>query len=582
MKLLDALELLKQPVSEAAPHQVVFLVCGFTPLHLKTFLAAHLRSCFPKDRIEIRTGLYGDLAGNLERVQPSGNPIVCVVVEWSDLDPRLGIRSLGGWGSKAIPDIVESAHKQGERLIQLIKQLADRVPICVALPTLPLPPISTTRTAQASNDDCRLREIVASIATSLSAHKRVRLLNLQRLDELSPLGLRFDAKAEIASGFPYRIEYASIMGELLAALIQDSPPKKGLITDLDDTLWAGILGEVGVEGISWDMAGNAHMHGVYQQFLASLASSGVLLAAASKNDPALGEQALGRSDLLLSRENLFPQEIHWGPKSDSVRRILETWNVAPGDVVFIDDSPMEVAEVQAAFPQMECVVFPRGDDQSIWDLLKRLRDCFGKSIVSPEDEIRLQSIRAGHTLKSSLQKSGLVADDFLRSLEATITFHLGPNVHDHRAFELINKTNQFNLNGRRLSESEWLASLRDPGAFLLSASYQDKYGPLGKIAVVMGKIDGRKLCVHSWVMSCRAFSRRIEHQCLKYLFEKLDVDEIVFDYKPTTSNGPLRDFFTELLGEWTGPTLAVQKATLGAKFPALFHRLVGVKNARTE
>ncbi len=94
MNLLAALELLKQPISEPASNQELFLTCGVTPLHLKTFLAAHLRLWFPKDHIEIGTGLYGDLIGNLERLRPSGGLMVCVVLEWADLDPRLGIRSL--------------------------------------------------------------------------------------------------------------------------------------------------------------------------------------------------------------------------------------------------------------------------------------------------------------------------------------------------------------------------------------------------------------------------------------------------------------------------------------------------------
>ena len=578
MNLLEALELLKLPVSEPVSDQRIFLECGFTPLHLKTFLAAQMRLCFPKDRIEIKTGLYGDLAGNLERVQPSGRSVVCVVIEWADFDQRLGIRSLGGWASIDIPDIVESAQREAERLTYLMKQLVDRVPICLSTPTLPLPPIFTTRGEHAHHHECQLREIPASLATSLSAYGRVRLLNGQRLDELSPLGRRFDAKGEITSGFPYRLEHASILAELLATLIRDRPPKKGLITDLDDTLWSGILGEIGVEGVSWDMAGHSHMHGLYQQFLASLASAGVLLAVASKNDPVLGEQALSRSELLISKDSLFPVEINWGPKSRSVRRILETWNVAPDDAIFIDDSPMEVAEVRAAFPQMECIVFPKSDNQAIWDLLKQLRDSFGKGIVSPEDEIRLRSIRAASPLRSPTLEQGLGADDFLRNLEATITFHLGSDAGDHRAFELINKTNQFNLNGRRLSESEWLGFFRDSAAFLLTASYEDKYGPLGKIAVVVGKIDGRKLYVDSWVMSCRAFSRRIEYQCLNYLFEKLDVDEIVFDLEVTPRNGPLQEFFAELLGGPIGPGISIRKAVLNSKGPALFHRLVEVAN----
>jgi FkbH-like protein len=577
MTLLDALELLKRPIPEPASERAVSLECGFTPLHLKTFLAADLRLRFPKDRIEIRTGLYGDLAGNLERLQPSGGWTV-VVVEWADLDPRLGIRSLGGWRSADVPDIVESTRRQGERLTHLMKQLASSMPICVSTPTLPLPPIFTTRGGQAHQHECQLREIAASLATSLSAHRRVRLLNLQRLDELSPLGRRFDAKAEITTGFPYSLEHASTLAQLLAELVQDCPPKKGLITDLDDTLWAGILGEIGVEGITWDMAGHAHMHGLYQQFLASLASAGVLLAAASKNDPALVEQALARNDILLSKDSFFPVEAHWEPKSVSVGHVLETWNVAPGDVVFIDDSPMEVAEVRAVFPEMEGIVFPKGDYQGIWDLLQRLRNCFGKSIVSPEDEIRLRSIRAASSLRSSVQGRGLGAGDFLRNVEATITFCLGTAARDNRAFELINKTNQFNLNGKRLSESDWLSFFRDPAAFLLTASYQDKYGPLGRIAVVMGKMDGRKVYVNSWVMSCRAFSRRIEHQCLKYLFEKLDADEIVFDYEVTPRNGPLQDFFRDLLEGPPAPALSLRKACLNGKAQALFHRIVEVAN----
>jgi FkbH-like protein len=578
MNLLHALELLKQPVAEPASDREVFLACGFTPLHLKTFLAAHLRHCLPNDRFKIGIGLYGDLVGSLERLQPSRGMVVCALVEWGDLDPRLGIRSLGGWRSADTIDIVESARRQSERLADLIKQLAEKAPVYVSTPTLPLPPMFTTRGGQAHHYECQLREINASLATSLSAHKRVRLLSSQLLDELSPLARRFDVKAEITTGFPYSLEHASTLAELLAGLIQDSPPKKGLITDLDDTLWAGILGEIGADRIAWDMAGHAHMHGLYQKFLGSLASSGVLLAVASKNDPALVEQAMARNDMILSKESLFPIEAHWKPKSESMGRILETWNIGAADVVFIDDSPMEVAEVHAAFPEMECIVFPKGDHQAIWDLLKRLRNCFGKEVVSSEDLIRLNSIRTGSTLRSSAQNGGSSIDDFLVKAEAVITLYFGSDASDNRAFELVNKTNQFNLNGKRYSESDWISFFQDPAAFILTASYEDKYGPLGKIAVVMGKTFGRKVHVSSWVMSCRAFSRRIEHQCLKYLLEKLDAEEIAFEYKLTPRNGPIRDFFAELLGEANGPAPTVHRASFDANVPALFHHIVEVAN----
>src|SRR5437899_13061782 len=125
------------------------------------------------------------------------------------------------------------------------------------------------------------------------------------------------------------------MAELLSRLVQNRTPKKGLITDLDDTLWKGLLGEVCPEEVSWDLDHRSHMHGLYQQLLQALSAAGVLIGVASKNDSSLVEKAFQREDLILSRDAIFPMEAHWGPKSESVARILKTWNVAADAVVFI-------------------------------------------------------------------------------------------------------------------------------------------------------------------------------------------------------------------------------------------------------
>jgi FkbH-like protein len=578
MKLLEALEILNRPVVAAGSAREISLSCSFTPLHLQTFLESHLRTHLPTNRIQIKTGLYGDLAGNLERLEKARGSETCVVVEWGDLDPRLGIRSLGNWRSGDIPEIVESARRQSERLIYLIRRAAELGPVYVCSPTLPLPPIFTTRAAQAHQDECKVREIAGSLSAALSASGQVKVISSQRLDELSPLSRRFDPKAEMSSGFPYNLEHASTLAGLFATLIEDLPRRKGLITDLDDTLWAGLLGEVGVEGVSWDTASGAHMHGLYQRFLGSLSTTGVLLAVASKNDRTLAERALARRDILLSREHIFPLQVNWDRKAESVQRILKEWNIAPDDVVFVDDSPMEVAEVHAAFPQMECIAFPKNDYSAVWELLRRLRDCFGKSEISAEDEIRLGSIRSTAAFRGSVDSPDFDTDTFLRNAQATILFSFKPDTQDNRAFELINKTNQFNLNGRRWSRLEWLSFLQDPDAVLLTAAYEDRYGALGEVAVMIGKQEGPKLRVAAWVMSCRAFSRRIEHQCLKYLFEKTGVDEIIFDYAVTPRNGPIQNFFAGLLEGPPSENPSLPKASFTVKAPPLFHRVGEASN----
>jgi FkbH-like protein len=578
VNLAEALEISKRALPEDTHPLRTFLACGFTPLHLQTFLAAHLRRRLPQQRIEVKTGLFGDLAGSIERLPSSSCDVMAVVIEWQDLDPRLGVRSLGGWRTTDLPDIVKSANQAAARLEEALRQTSASIPVCVCFPTLPLPPLFTTSTRQASAYELQLRQLIASFAASVTSDSSIRVLNSQRLDELSPVQARLDVQSELMAGFPYKLPHASAIAELLAGLIQNPTPKKGLITDLDDTLWAGILGELGTEGISWDLDQHTHMHGLYQQFLGSLASAGVLIAVASKNDPALVEKAFERKDLILSKENVYPLEVHWSRKSESAQRILKTWNIGPEAVVFIDDSPMEVAEVKAAFPEMECIVFPSSDYQAIWDLLKHMRDLFGKSVISEEDSIRLKSIREADGLREFRDGAGGSLDDFLQSADASIQFAFGKLAADNRAFELINKTNQFNLNGKRLTEAAWKAYLNDPAAFVMSASYEDKFGPLGKIAVLTGRIQGKALRIESWVMSCRAFSRRIEHQTLKQLFEKFDAKEISFDYQATPRNGPLQEFFAQLLGAAPSVDLRFSRAAFSEKSPSLFHRVEEVVN----
>jgi FkbH-like protein len=573
MNLIDALERLKRPIAENARPLKVFLACGFTPLHLETFLAAHLCCLYPACRVGLNSGLFGDLIGNLERLRPEGYDALAIVIEWPDLDSRLGLRTLGGWQVEKLPDIVSSVNHSLERLTCALQRIPVALPTCICLPTLPLPPLFYTGIQQSSVFELNLRRNLASFAEVISERRHVSVVSGQRLDENSPLGKRFDLRTEITQGFPYKTSHASLIGELLAELICRREPKKGLITDLDDTLWAGILGEVGVDGVHWHLEEHAQLHGLYQQFLASLASAGILIAAASKNDATLVGQAFERDDLLLSRTSVFPIEAHWRPKSESVQHILKKWNVFADSVVFVDDSRMEVAEVQAAFPEMECLVFPKEDYPAFLALLSHLRNRFAKSAISEEDSLRLQSIRNSGAFREPAGGKCNSLDDFLQQAEGRLTFHLGKPVKDVRALELINKTNQFNMNGRRYDEAAWAQFLKDSRTCLVTVSYEDKFGKLGKIAVLIGRLAEKKFIVESWVMSCRAFSRRIEFHCLQYLFEKFAVAEIIFDLQVTSRNGPLMEFLQQLTEVPVEAKPHLSRSSFLAKAPKMPHHV---------
>jgi FkbH-like protein len=573
MKLIDALRIAQSPTSEGLAEFRIFLACGFTPLHLHTFLAAHLRKLLPRVRQEIRNGLFGDLIGNIERLKPSEADMLVIALEWSDLDPRLGIRSLGGWRPSDIVDIVQSVELNSGRLQNALQIVSRSMTVVVSLPTLPLPPVFTTRPLQSGPCEIQLRRILAQLAESASGLSGVRILSEQRLAAVSAPNARYDVKSDLGAAFPYTLGHASALGELLACLIENRMPMKGLITDLDDTLWSGIIGDDGVDEISWNLDKYSQMHGVYQQFLSSLAATGVLVGVASKNDAANVAQAFERRDMLLSNNDVFPFEVHWSRKSESVRRILSTWNIAADAVVFIDDNPAEIAEVQAAFPELTCRAFPKGDPAKILVLLEELRDLFGKPVISEEDSLRIKSIRSGSAWRTASDTTASASDEFIQSAEGRIWFEFSRATDDLRAFELVNKTNQFNLNGKRYAESEWRQFFTDPAAFLLTATYEDKYGALGKISVLLGTRQADCVHVQAWVMSCRAFSRRIEHQFLQYLFVECGADRVSFEYTPTSRNSPLQEFLKSLVSGPLETPVCLTKKMHSTRLTPLFHQI---------
>jgi FkbH-like protein len=571
MRLAEALQINGQKTGE---HQRrVHLLCGFEPLHLLTFLKAHLRLRFPGDGISVQTGLYGDLEGNLQRAAAQPAEGAFAFIEWSDLDQRLGFRSSGGWAASTLDDIATQAQEKCARIETRLVNLAQIMPLAVVAPTLSLPPLTHLPPNQTSMLELRLNSIVSQLLQRLSERSHLKLVNASTLAVTSPQSARHDVKLDILVGFPFTLTHTDALAQISVSCLFPAASKKGLITDLDQTLWKGILGDAGVDGVSWSLEGKSQAHALYQQLLASLAESGVLVAIASKNDPEMVGAALERPDILIQPNQIFPVEASWGAKSEAVCRILKAWNIGADSVVFVDDSPMEIAEVSEKYPGLECLTFPSADPAAIVALLQHLRARFGKENIREEDRLRLQSLRAAAEM--SKENEAEASPDFLACLEAQITFEPA-EADEARALELVNKTNQFNLNGRRYTEAEWNALQNRPGAFLTTVSYKDRFGPLGRIAVIGGYKEADTCMVDIWVMSCRAFSRHIEFQVLGHLFSKSGASQICFAFKPTGRNGPLQTFFGHFFPGDSLPekVLNLSAAAFEKSCPALFQQVI--------
>lgn len=548
----------------------VQLACSFTPLHLKTLLAAHLQNAVLQRRVVVSEGTFGDLVGAIENCGTAA--ALAVVIEWQDIDPRLKYREGGAWGKALQVDVLPTAAAMLDRIEGAILQVPGHVAVAVSLPTLPLLPIFHQPTWQTGHTQALLDRAIGDFASRITAKKHLTLVSAAWLNQQSPAAERLDLKSDLLISFPYTVAHADQLGAALARSLAPRQPLRGVITDLDNTLWNGLVGEVGPDAVRWDQASRYYLHGLYQKLLAALADEGTLVGIASKNDPKVAAAAIDRQDLLIAKEKIFPVEVHWASKSESVSRILKAWNISAESVAFIDDTALELAEVASAHPGITCLQFPVGDYKGVWQLILHLRDLCGKTQLSEEDDLRLESIRQGAQFQ---QESGRAAqgDEFLSAVNATIVFDFEASASSARTLELINKTNQFNLNGVRLTPGEWQRRLERDGAFTAAVKYEDKFGALGTIAVLQGYRVSQKLEIATWVMSCRAFSRRIEYQTLRKLFERFDPASIEFNFAATPKNGPLQDFFATILKRAPDAPFEFTRDEFERSCPALYHRV---------
>lgn len=576
MKISEALNIVNSANPAARPYNVSLLT-GFTPLHLQKFLAAHLQMRLSDRLVRVATGLFGNLAEELEKAAGATANVV-VALEWGDIDPRLGHRAAAPWDARTLADIRSSAPAALARLREAIEKLCGIAPVALCPPTLPFPPLFQSAGWQASCLELFLVGLVSQFSLDV-AELGVRVANLSRLAAESPGDRRHDFRSELHAGFPYTLSHADAVAATLSRLLAPPEPKKGLITDLDDTLWSGTVGEVGAEGVHWDLDGRSHAHALYQSLLRSLADSGVLVGVASKNDPQIVQQALEREDLLLAKEQIFPMEVHWQSKAQSVARILGVWNIEAGAAVFVDDNHLELAEVAEANPGIECVLFPRREPGSVPLTLTRLRDLFGtRAVPSEEDALRLNSLRQGAHIREEMPAAA--PESFLHDLKARIFVECDAGAGDRRALELVNKTNQFNLNGIRYSESDWAEELSRPGTKLMTVSYEDRFGKLGKIATILARPENGAFRLKVWVMSCRAFGRRIEYVCLRECFERY-AGQVSLDFIPTARNGPFQEFLRGVLERPAEGPVVITREQFDEACPPLHHAVTAAEGSAT-
>jgi FkbH-like protein len=342
------------------------------------------------------------------------------------------------------------------------------------------------------------------------------------------------------------VQVAREFGETISSLKRSA--KKVLVLDLDNTLWGGVIGDDGVEGIeigTTSPRGEAFRH--FQQYVLSLSRRGVLLTVCSKNghDNAI-EPFVSHPEMVLRLADIVNFKANWDPKSENIRHIAAELNLGLDSLVFVDDNPAEIGIVRQFVPEVTCICL--GEDPSLFTVKLKDSRLFEVSSLTKEDLDRV-SLYKQEADRQQLLGQSTDMDSYLGSLSMVAHVSRFIPVDAPRISQLINKSNQFNLTTVRRTESEVLDILRSADHETFTLRLTDKFGDHGLILVVVGKVDGKDFIIDTWLMSCRVLKRGVEQETMNEILRLAKARgcaRVVGVYLPTKKNGMVSDLYSSL------------------------------------
>ncbi len=452
----------------------------------------------------------------------------------------------------------KAAEVEAETLASQIKRAARLPGVTVIVHELVIP-YERTWGNLSSRIEGSLGNVVARINDRLRATARelpnVFTLNCDHIASWLGKKLWFDERLWFYSkSFCHPEALPQVAGQALD-IIRAAQGKvlKCVALDLDNTLWGGVIGDDGLQGIRLGELGDGEAYVRFQRWLKELAARGILLAVCSKNDEARARAPFqNHADMILREADLACFIANWDNKADNLRLLAKRLNIGLDAVVFLDDAPFERNLVRQLVPEV-CVPEMPDDPAEFVPYLEAL-NLFEATQVSAEDSQRTEFYKA-NALRDEEQTKFADINDYLVSLKMTGAFERFDDDHLPRISQLVERTNQFNLTTIRHSAAELKAFADNLDYLPFYVTLEDRFGDNGLISVVIGKRVGQKLEIVTWLMSCRVISRRLEEFVLVRLVEvaqNADLHALVGKYQPTPKNEIVADHYERLGFKPTG------------------------------
>lgn len=399
-----------------------------------------------------------------------------------------------------------------------------------------------------SKDTNYINTLNSEIYTYQKKSKNFYVNDISKISSIFGTSNWFNQKDYYMYKYAFAVQAIPFFSFNLAVIIKSifGKNQKCIVLDLDNTLWGGVVGDLGVSGIELGMetaTGEAYI--TFQKYVKNLHSKGIILAVCSKNDEKLAKKAFENPNMILKLNDISVFYANWDDKANNIIKIADDLNILPESLVFIDDNPAEREIVRQSLPMVKV---PEVNNPI--EFIQRIEDAgyFYITNLSNED-INRNEYYSKDIERNKLKNLFVDYGEYLKSLNMTSTIKPFEQQHIERITQLINKTNQFNLTTLRYSVAEVEKLCESSNFITFYADLDDKFGNNGIVSVFIGEILDNILHIRLWVMSCRVFKRELELAIFDEIIKKCQeesIQKVNGYYYPTEKNVYVKDLFKDL------------------------------------
>lgn len=408
---------------------------------------------------------------------------------------------------------------------------------------------------------------------------QIPIVTEQTLASYYPARHILDPIADQEGHVPYRDDYFHALGTLIARRVHSTlvPSPKVIVVDADNTLWPGVAAELGPENLEITPPFAA-----LQQFLKSRKEAGMLLCVASKNEEADVKKVFEENPgMILGESDIVGWRVNWESKSSNIADLASQLKLGLDSFVFLDDNPMEIAEVATALPAVTTILLPENPEDLPTFLNHHWRlELPGRATTEDSQRTAMyQTMLAREAVRAEAEDY----ETFLRELKLEVAFEELTPENEARIAQLTQRTNQFNTTTIRRNEEE-VRELLENGKEVLAVRVRDRFGDYGLVGVVISCIHSDELQVESFLLSCRILGKRVEKKILAHLVERgreSRVQRLVFSLRPNERNTPAQNFLSSLGAKLTEGEELHYRLTLEAASEAASKQVTAERTKET-